>query len=135
MQFSRFFCGRDDAEYTSTVSDLPLLEQGFRIASVRLSSYAILNEMQSTFVRADSNRGNSTTTVLGPLHGGYQGSMELTSLDMTPYWNPNDPNDRIVAVSTCCSWRWASYDSTAELVLLKTEGGSRIEPQPGWNNW
>ncbi len=139
MQYSRFFCGREDAEYSATASDLRLLEQGFRLTSVQLSftvhpNDVILYEMQSAFVRAEG--GNSSTMAFGPVHGAHhQGGLQSATLYMTPYSDPIDPNDRIVAVSTCCTWPWESYDSTAELVLLKTEGGLRVEPQPGGNNW
>lgn len=131
MQYSVFYCGRWDLENTATVSDLPVLEQGFRLASVHFSDYALINEMQSTFVQGDS-QGSGTTTVMGPVHGGGMGSNVLgnTTLDMTPYWAPNDPNDRIAIVSACCNGR-DGVDGPS-VVLLKTAGGSLIEAQLSW---
>ncbi len=138
MQYSQFFCGRADLEYATTVSDLPLLEQGFRLDSVHFSNNIIIEEMQATFVRGDS-LGNGTTTVLGPIHGGSypDSSFPNTTLDMTPYWDPNDPNDRIVAVSACCLGSDATDGGSVAVVQLKTEGGSYIEAQPshGVRNW
>ncbi len=142
MQYSQFFCGQ--YEYTTTVSDLPLLEQGFRLASVHFSDDFFIAEMQSTFVRGDG-QGNGTTTVLGPVHGELSypnGNLEPnTTLDMTPYWAPNDPKDRIAAVSACCMYghyRDGADGGSVAVVQLKTEGGSRIEAQPSWGgvrNW
>ncbi len=119
VQYSRFFCGISNTEYIDTNTDLPLLEEGLRLASIYLEGSSRLFRAQSTYASAE---WLWSSTRPGAIHGGSTREGVGTTLDMTPYWEPRDPQDRIVAVSTCC----AAYDNDPLTVVLRTAAGALV---------
>lgn len=119
VQYSRFFCGNPHTDYIDTNTDLPLLEQGLRLASIYLEGSSRLYRAQSTYASA---KWQWSSTRPGAIHGGGTREGVSTTLDMTPYWDPQDPSDRIVAVSTCCTM----YDNEPLTIVLRTAGGALV---------
>ncbi len=115
MQYSRFFCGSSYTGYTETASDLAILGEGVRLASISLEGSTRLYRAQCFYKSADGrDRWDA-------IHGKDDRGTASTSLDMRPYWEPKNPNDRIVAVGACCA-----DNDDLQTIVLRTAGGSLV---------
>lgn len=116
MQYSKFFCGGSYTGYTETASDLSILGEGVRLTSITLQGFSRLYSARCYYKTAD---GRDRWDVM---HGKGETETGTTStLHMTPYWDPNDPNDRIVAVGACCD-----LGVDLQTIVLRTANGSLV---------